>query len=329
MGVEPGFLSEHAASTGTAFVQTSPNFQAVNGESVVKAGQLVSIDPLDGRAYLCDPESPRCIPAGFAATDHPQATTVDDTAKLTIVRQGRIKGFAGLIPGMLYYPSADVPGGIVPERGSAGPVVTSVTAVSGAGFLRNVHIREGHRPRPGVWTVSFPTATTCAVTPPGGIAGAPCTVASGASYNGTITGASDFFIETRTLTGGDEAAVTVSYTATGAAVLTLDSPGNAIASAALIAAGTPVGGAVKGLWTVTTTGNSATVAHNGGSASPAMTIAAGNVRPGIIPGLVLSFESETVTAETNYILVDSRRPLATVGIAIDETTLQVLMGGIG
>jgi len=235
MGAEPGYLSSHTASTGSAFVQTSPNIQAVNGETAVAAGQLMSIDPADGKAYLCDLGSVACVPAGFAATDNPLNTTVDDTAKITLVRTGRIGGFSGLIPGAPYYPSADTPGAIVPERTTAGPVITAVTATSGSGFLRNVHIRAGHRPAAGNWTVTFPTATTCTVTPPGGSAGAASTVADSTAYNGTLTGAGDFYIETASLTTGDTATITVSYETGAAVVMTLDSPGNAFTAAAPLA----------------------------------------------------------------------------------------------
>jgi len=328
MGVEPGFLSSHTATAGTAFVQTSPNLQVVNGESAVTAGQLMSIDPADGKGYLCDLGSVNCIPAGFAATDHPLSTNIDDTGRLTLVRQGRIKGFSGLIPGALYYPSADTPGAIVPERATAGPVITAITAVTGSGFLGNVHIREGHRPAAGNWTITFPTATTCTVTPPGGSAGASCTVADDTAYNGSITGAGDFYIETKSLSGSDEATITVSYTTAAAIVETLDSPSAAIAAYAMLdgAAGRS---AVKGCYTLTTTATTVTVGFNGGAQSAAKTIAAGNVYFDIIPGASLTTESGTVTAETNRYLVDTQSLAAPVGIAVDSTTLQILMGGIG
>lgn len=328
MGVEPGFLSSHQAAAGTAFVQTSPNMQAVNGESAVHAGQLMSIDPNDGKAYLCDAESSACVPAGFAATDHPLSANVDGTTKVTLLREGRIKGFTGLIPGALYYPSADTPGAVVPERGTSGPVISSVAATSGTGFLGNVHIRAGHRPLAGVWTITFPTATTCRVTPPGGSAGTAVTVADSTAYNGTIAGAVDFYIETASLTAGDTATITVSYTTPAAVVRTLDSPGNAVDSAVTLgcAAGTLL---KKGLYTVATTATTATCAFNGGAASPALTIAAGTVRTDIVPGAALTLESGAVTAETNRFNVDTQELSAPVGIAVDETTLQILMGGIG
>ena len=79
MGVEPGFLSSHAASTGSALVQTSPNLQVTNGETSVAACQLMSINPNDGKAYFCDLNIINCVPAGFAATDNPLSTNIDDT----------------------------------------------------------------------------------------------------------------------------------------------------------------------------------------------------------------------------------------------------------
>jgi len=328
MGAEPGFLSSHTASTGTALVQTSPNIQVTNGESSVAAGQLLSIDPTDGKAYLCDLASANCVPAGFAATDNPQSTNIDDTSKVTLVRQGRIKGFSGLIPGALYYPSGDTPGAIVPERATAGPVISAVTAVSGSGFLRNVHIRAGHIPKAGEWTITFPTSTTCTITPPGGSAGAPFTVADNTAYNGVITGAEDFFVETRGLTNGDEATVTVSYTTAAACVETLDSPSNAFT------AFDPLDGAAgktvkKGLFELVTTATSVTVGFNGSDQSAAKTIAAESVYFDVIPGVSFTTEASAVTAETNYYLVDAQEQAAPVGIAVDETTLQLLMGGIG
>jgi len=328
MGVEPGFLSSHTATTGIALVQTSPNIQAANGESSVAACQLMSINPHDSKAYLCDLNTIACVPAGFAATDNPLDTRVDDTRKITLIRQGRIRGFSGLVPGALYYPSADTPGAIVPERATAGPVITAVSATAGSAFLRNVHIRSGHRPLAGNWTIEFPTATTCRITPPGGSAGATVTVAADTAYNGSITGAEDFFIETRTLTTGDAATVTVSYSTLAAVVAALDSPGNAFTALA------PLGGAAgriitKGLYTLVTTATSVTVGFNGGAQSAAKTIAAANVYFDIIPGAALTTQGTAVTAETNRCLVDTQEFAAPVGIAVNEITLQLLMGGIG
>jgi hypothetical protein len=335
MGVEPGFLSSHAAATGSALVQDTPNFQAKNGETSpiggepsVRACQLMSIDPRDGKAYLCDLNTIHCIPAGFAAGDHPLSTNVDDTSKLTLMRQGRIRGISGLVPGAIYYPSADVPGAVVPERATAGPVITAVTATTGTGFLRNVHIRSGHRPTAGDWTITFPTATSCRITSPGGSAGATFTVANNTAYNGSISGAGDFYIETRTLTGGDTATVTVSYAAAAAVVKTLDSPGNALA------AFSPIGGMAgktiaKGLYTLVTTANSVTVGFNGGAQSAARPVVAGGVYFDIIPGVALTFEASAITAQTNYLLVDTQELAAPAGFAVNETTLQILMGGIG
>lgn len=327
MGFEPGFLSGHTAVSGAAFVQTSPNLQAVNGETSVAAGRLMSIDPADGKAYLCNPLTPRCIPAGFAASDHPLNPRVDGTTKITLIREGRIKGFAGLIPGALYYPSADTPGAVVPERILSGPVISAVAATAGTGFLGNVAIRAGHRPKAGNWTIAFPTATSVRVTPPGGSAGKSMAVAAAAAYNGTIAGAEDFLIETATLTGGDTATITVSYDVPASVVKTLDSPGNAIVSAVAVGGGASL--LAKGLIAVTTTQTSAAIAFNGGGDSPAVTVAAGDVRLDLLPGAALTFEDDAITAETNRFCVDSQSPAAPVGIAVDETTLQILMGGIG
>jgi len=328
MGVEPGFLSSHEASTGTALVQTSPHLQATNGESSVTACQLMSINPNDGKAYLCDLNTIDCVPAGFVAADNPLGTNVDDTGKITLIRQGRIKGFSGLIPGALYYPSADTAGGIVPERTTAGPVITAVTATAGSAFLRNVHIRAGHRPQAGDWTITFPTATTCTITPPGGSPGASSTVADSTAYNGTITGAEDFYIETASLSASDAATVTVSYAAAAACVETLDSPSNAFSAFAALAgmAGKII---TKGLYELVTTATTVTVGFNGASQSAAKTIAASNVYYDIIPGVALTTEASSVTAETNYYLVDTQELTAPVGIAVNATTLQILMGGMG
>lgn len=328
MGVEPGFLSSHTAATGTALVQTSPNIQAVNGETSISAGQLMSIGQEDGKAYLCDLNTADCIPAGFAATDNPLSTNVDDTTRITLVREGRIRGFSGLVPGAIYYPSADTAGAIVPERAAAGPVITAVTPTAGSAFLRNVHIRAGHRPIAGNWTITFPTAATCQITPPGGSAGSAATVAADTAYNGSIAGAEDFYIETRTLTAGDTATITVSYVTAASVLESSDSPGNAFT------AFTPLGGMAgklitKGLYTVVTTATTVTVGFNGGAQSAAKTIAAGSVYFDIIPGAAMTTQAETVTAETNYYLVDTQEPAAPVGIAVNESTLQILMGGIG
>jgi len=328
MGAEPGFVSSHTASTGTAFVQNSPDIQVVNGESSVTAGNLMSVRPYDGKAYVCDLNTIDCVPAGFVATDNPLSTNVDDTTKITLIRQGRIKGFTGLIPGALYYPSADTAGAIVPERTTAGPVITAVTATNGSGFLKNVHIRAGHRPAAGDWTITFPSATTCTVTPPGGTAGAVTTVAASTAYNGTITGAEDFFIETATLTQDDAATITVSYSTQAAVVETLASPSNAISAFEPLAG---AGGKIitRGLYKLVTTADSVTVGFNGSAQSPAKAIAAAGVYFDIIPGVALTTQDTAVTAETNYYNVDVQELAAPVGIAVNSTTLQVLIGGIG
>ena len=328
MGVEPGFLSSHTAATGTSLVQTTPHLQATNGETSVTACQLMSINPSDGKAYICDLNTVDCLPAGFVATDNPLDTNVDDTTKVTLVRQGRIRGFSGLIPGALYYPSADTPGGIVPERATCGPVVTAVTATSGSAFLRNAHIKAGHRPTAGDWTITFPSATTCTITPPGGSAGTAYTVADDTAYNGTITGASDFYIETRTLTTGDTATVTVSYSSAAAVVETLDSPSNAFSAFASLAgmAGKII---TRGLYELVTTASTVTVGFNDATQSAAMGIAADGVYFDIVPGMVFTAETSAVTAETNYYLVDTQELAAPVGIAVNSSTLKILMGGMG
>lgn len=328
MGTEQGFLSSHTATTGSSFIQNSPDIQAVNGELSVSACQLMSINPADGRAYICDLDSINCIPAGFAATDNPLDTTVDDTAKVSLIRQGRIGGFTGLIPGALYYPSPDTPGAIVPERTTAGPVITAVTAVSGDSFLKNVHIRAGHRPAAGDWTVTFTSGTTCTITPPGGSAGSEITVADDTVYNGSLVGFGDFYVETGSLTTGDTAAITVSYSDEAACVRTLASPGNAFAETAPL---TGMAGKLitKGLYGLVTTSSSVTVGFNGDDQSAAKTIAAGGVYFDIIPGIAVTAESGTITAETNVFNVDTRDLTMPVGIAVNATTLQVLMGGIG
>ena len=328
MGAEPLFLSSHTASTGTSFVQDSPNIQATNGESSVTACQLMSINPSDGEAYKCDLNTINYVPAGFTATDNPLDTTVDDTTKITLIRQGRIKGFTGLTPGALYYPSADTAGAIVPERTIAGPVITAVSATAGSGFLKNVHIRAGHRPTAGDWIITFPTATTCTITPPGGSAGAATTVADNTAYNGTITGAGDFYTETASLTSSDAATVNVSYTTEGACVETLNSPSNAFSAFAPL---TGMGGKIitKGLYELVTTATTVTVGFNNAAQSAAKTIAADTVYYDIIPGAALTTQSTAVTAETNYYNIDTQELTAPVGIAVNSTTLQVLIGGIG
>jgi len=328
MAAEPGYLSSHTASTGTSFVQTSPNVQASNGETAVTAGQLMSINPADGNAYLCDVSTVNCVPAGFAATDNPAGTTVDDTTKITLVRQGRIKGFSGLVPGALYYPSADTAGTVVPEQGIAGAVITAVTADSGSGFLRNVHVREGNRPAAGDWVLTFPTATTCTVTAPGGSATAASIVADSTSYDGAITGASDFYIETAALTSGDSATITVAYDSESACVVTLDSPGNAFTALTPISG---MGGRImpKGIYKLVSTATNVSVGINGASQSAAKTIAAGENYFDIVPGAAVGTEAGAVTAETNYVLVSAQSPVAPVGLAVNDTTLQVFMGGNG
>ncbi len=328
MGVEPGFLSSHSASAGTALAQNTPDFQAVCGEPAVNAGRLMSLDPRDGKAYCCDPGSPRCIPAGFAAADYPLIPSMDNTTKIALIRQGRICGFSGLIPGAFYYPSAAVPGAVVPERATIGPVIAAVAATAGAGFLRNVHIRSGHRPKAGDWTIAFPSAASCRITPPEGSAGAIVAVANNTAYNGSISGAEDFYIETRSITAGDSATIRVTYADPASVVMTIDSPGNAVAAFA------PLGGMagkviVKGLYKVIATANSVTVGFNGGEQSAARPVAAGEVCFDIIPGVALTFQAAAITPETNYFLVDAREPAAPAGFAVSETTLQILMGGNG
>lgn len=328
MGAEPGFISSHTATTGTALVQTSPNIQAVNGESAVTACQLMSISPLDSKAYLCDLNTMHCVPAGFAAANHPLSTNVDDTTKVTLVRQGRIKGFSGLVPGALYYPSADTAGGIVPERGTTGPVITAMSCNYGSSFLNNVHIRAGHRPLAGTWKITFPSTTTCTITPPGGIAGAVTTVANGSTYNGTITGAESFFFQTLSLTTGDEAIFTVSYSAEAAIFKTICSPVNAFTAFAPLT-GMAGKNIVAGFYKLVTTATTVTVGFNGSAQSAAMTIAAGAVYFNIIPGVALTTQGSAITAENNYFVVGTQELAAPVGIAINESTIQILMGGIG
>lgn len=328
MGVEPGFLSSHSATTGTAFTQNSPNIQVTNGESSVTACQLMSINPANGKAYKCDLNTINCVPAGFAATDNPLDTTIDDTTKITLIRQGRIKGFSGLIPGALYYSSADTAGAIVPEHSTAGPVITVISATAGSGFLRNVHIRAGHRPIAGDWTITFPSATSCTITPPGGSAGAVITVADSTAYNGTINGAEDFYIQTASLTTNDTATITVSYSTESAIVETLDSPSNAFTN--FVTLGGMAGKIIKkGVYKLVSTATTATVSFNGGTDFPTYGIAASQMFFELIPGIGLTTESGTVTSETNYYLVDTQELAVPIGIAVNETTLQVFMGGMG
>lgn len=328
MGAEPLFLSSHTASTGTVFAQNSPDIQVINGETSVEACQLMSIKPGDGKAYKCDLNTINCVPAGFVATDNPLDTSIDDTTKITLIRQGRIKGFTGLIPGALYYPSADTAGALVPERTTAGPVISAVAEAAGTDFLKNVHILAGHRPTAGEWTITFSTATSCTVTPPGGSASSPTTVANNTAYNGTITGAEDFYIETATLTSSDSATITVSYSSEAACIATLNSPGNAFtASTPLVGMGGKL--IIKGLYKLVTTSNSVTVGFNDASQSAAKTIAAGEVYYDIIPGAAMTVQDTSITAETNFFNVDTQELTAPVGIAVNSTTLQVLIGGIG
>ncbi len=328
MGAESGFISSHTATTGTSFAQNSPDIQVTNGESSVTSGMLMSINPADGKGYKCDLNAVNCVPSGFVATDNPLDTSVDDTTKITLIRQGRIKGFTNLIPGALYYPSADTAGAIVPERTTAGTVITAVIESSGIDFMKNVHIRAGHRPIEGDWTITFTSATACTITPPGGSAGSTTTVAADTAYNGTITGAEDFFIETATLTQNDEAVITVSYSTEAACVETLASPSNAFSAFASLSG---MSGKIitKGLYKLVTTSDSVTVGFNGSSQSAAKTIAVDGVYFDIIPGVALTVQSTAITAETNYYDVDTQELTAPVGIAVNSTTLQVLIGGIG
>lgn len=328
MGAEPGFVSSHSATTGTSFAQNSPDIQITNGESAITAGMLMSINPADGKGYKCDLNTINCIPAGFAATDNPLDTTVDDTTKICLIRQGRIKGFTGLISGALYYPSADNASAIVPERTTAGPVITTIAESAGTDFLKDMHIRAGHRPAAGDWTITFPSATTCTITPPGGSAGSATTVAADTAYNGTITGAEDFYIETATLTQNDEATITVSYSTEAACVETISSPSNAFTAFTPL---TGMGGKIitRGLYKLVTTSDSVTVGFNGSSQSAAKTIAVDGIYYDIILGVALTVQSSAITAETNYYNVDTQELTAPVGIAVNSTTLQVLIGGIG
>ena len=128
--------------------------------------------------------------------------------------------------------------------------------------------------------------------------------------------------------GNDTATVTVSYSTAAACVETIDSPSNAFTEFAPLdgMAGKVI---TKGLYTLLTTSSSVTVAFNGGAASAAKTISAGEVYYDIIPGIALTTQSSSITAETNHYLVDTQELTAPVGVAVDETTLQILLGGIG
>ncbi len=194
-----------------------------------------------------------------------------------------------------------------------GPVVSTITASAGTGFLKDVHIRPGRRPKAGNWTITFPTATSCTVTPPGGAAGAAKVVAADTAYDGTITGAEDFYIETGTLTIADEAVIAVSYTAGVSIIPTLASPGNAFSAVAAIP-GLAGKLARKGLYKVVTTATTVTVGFNGSAQSAAKVIAAGGVYFDIIPGFVFTAEADAVTAETNYYLVDAAEPVKVAGV---------------
>jgi hypothetical protein len=195
-----------------------------------------------------------------------------------------------------------------------GPVISAITASAGTAFLGDVHIRPGRRPKAGNWTITFPTATTCVITPPGGSAGAAKTVAAATAYDGTITGAEDFYIKTgAALTIADEAVITVSYTAGVSIIPTLASPGNAFSAVAAIP-GLAGKLARKGLYTVVTTATTVTVGFNGSAQSAAKTIAAGGVYFDIIPGFVFTAEADAVTAETNYYLVDVAEPVEVAGV---------------
>lgn len=207
-----------------------------------------------------------------------------------------------------------------------GPVISAITASNGTAFLGDVHIRPGRRPKAGNWTITFPSATTCTITPPGGEAGAAKTVAAATAYDGTITGAEDFYIKTGAeLTIDDEAVVTVSYTAGVAIVETLDSPSNAFSTFAAIG-GLGAKLAKKGLYKLVTTATSVTVGFNGGAQSAAKVIAASGVYTDIIPGFVLTCQASAVTAETNYYLVDVAEPTPIVGVlaeAVDPSASAV------
>ena len=207
--------------------------------------------------------------------------------------------------------------GVSYDPDALGPVISAITAAAGTAFLKNVHIRPGHRPASGNWTFTFPTATTITVTPPGGSAGAAVTVAANTTYDGTITGAEDFYIETATLTVADSAVVAVSYTAGVSIVPTLASPGNAFAAVAAIA-GLAGKLAKKGLYKVVTTATTVTVGFNGSAQSAAKVIAADGVYLDIIPGFVFTAEGTAVTAETNYFLVDVADPLGIAGVLAEN-----------
>jgi hypothetical protein len=120
----------------------------------------------------------------------------------------------------------------------------------------------------------------------------------------------------------------VSYSTEAACVATLNSPGNAFPASTPL---TGMGGKLitKGLYKLVTTSNSVTVGFNNSAQSEAKTIAAGDVYYDIIPGVAMTVQDTSITAETNFFNVDSQELTAPVGIAINSTTLQVLIGGIG
>lgn len=107
------------STTGASLVQTSPNIRIECGETSAHAGQLMSISKRDGKAYLCGQNSIYKIPAGFLATNFPLVSDCGfvNKEKITLIREGRIRGFANLIPGAVYYPSCTVPGAISSNMG--------------------------------------------------------------------------------------------------------------------------------------------------------------------------------------------------------------------
>jgi len=115
-------MDEMNISTGQALTQTSPHIQIICGEATVHAGQLMYIEPNDGRAYIYDHSAHKRLipPAGFAATDIP--CDMDDSERITLARQGRIRGFSGLTPGLYCYPSTTVPGAVTHTITSGIPV---------------------------------------------------------------------------------------------------------------------------------------------------------------------------------------------------------------
>lgn len=106
--------SKDDSTTGIALVQTSPNIRIACGEKFAKTGQLMSIGKSDGNAYLCEQNGFYNTPAGFLATDYPLTDSVIE--KVYIIREGRIRGFSGLIPGTIYYPSCTMAGAISSNR---------------------------------------------------------------------------------------------------------------------------------------------------------------------------------------------------------------------